>query len=232
MLTRLVLVMVAFALFGCAGPREVYRARSVAFSRPEIGAETVRHVGDVLLEQGMQSEYAAIESPAPVIVGSGVDAFVLPAGRYLKTSEGSNVEVFAWDDASNKTQGGVVSGGETLKEIVIGKSESTSLLFVRTVSGKIRYTTVHPFQRIRTTVRDGDSFQQTLTYGGRVGNKIKISYQESAGGMADGAPTNTAEYDPSESNIVGYQGAQIEVIDATNQFIRYRVLSNFTKAKQ
>lgn len=67
-------------------------------------------------------------------------------------------------------------------------------------------------------------------YSGKVGNKINIAYREFSGGMARGAFSNVAEYDLSESKTIGYQGAQIDVIEATNQLIRYKVISNFSKA--
>jgi hypothetical protein len=38
--------------------------------------------------------------------------------------------------------------------------------------------------------------------------------------MARGAFSNVAEYDLSESKTIGYQGAQIDVIEATNQLNR------------
>ena len=102
----------------------------------------------------------------------------------------------------------------------------------RGAGGKIYAAENAPFRRVKATVMDRDSFQQTLIYSGKVGNRISLSYREFAGGIARGAFTNTAEYDLSESNTIGYQGAQIEVIEATNQLIRYRVVSNFSKAKR
>ncbi len=39
------------------------------------------------------------------------------------------------------------------------------------------------------------------------------------------------EYDLSESMTIGYKGAQIEIIEATNELIRYKVLRNFNKAE-
>jgi len=59
-----------------------------------------------------------------------------------------------------------------------------------------------------------------------------VSYREFSDHHARTAFTNTAEYDLSESKIIGYKGALIEVLEATNQHIRYRVLRNFNEAQQ
>ena len=72
-----------------------------------------------------------------------------------------------------------------------------------------------------------DSFQQTLIYNGKVGDKINIGYREFQSNRARAAFSNEVEYDLSDSNIIGYKGAQLEIIKATNQSIEYRVISNF-----
>lgn len=226
MLQRCLLVILSCALFGCAAPRDFYRAKSIAVNRPEVGVLTTARPGENLLSQGTQSEYDAIESSAPFPVGS----FVLPAGKYLKNSESNIAEFFSWDEVSSPTQGGIVSDGNSLKEVVLVKGRGA--LIVQTFGTKLYVVDSHPFRRIKATVLDRDSFQQTLIYSGKIGSKINISYRESSGGMARPAFTNAAEYDLSESSTIGYLGAQIEVIEATNQLIRYRVISNFSKSQR
>lgn len=217
--------MLSCVLFGCAGPREFYQAKSLAVSRPAIGEETTARPGDNLLEQGTQTEHDAIELTVPVTYAA-LGSFVLPAGRYLKTGQTTMYEAFV----AEESMGAVVSGGESLLEVTLGNSGKTSIM--KTMSGKLYGADNPPFRRIKAIVLDRASFQQTLIYNGKVGSRITLSYREFSGGMARGAFTNTAEYDLSESKIIGYQGAQIEVIEATNQLIRYRLVSNFSKAKQ
>lgn len=72
-----------------------------------------------------------------------------------------------------------------------------------------------------------DSFQQTLIYSGKIGNKINISYREFSDSTARPAFNNDAEYDLSESNVIGYKGALLEVINASNTSITYKLIKNF-----
>lgn len=76
-------------------------------------------------------------------------------------------------------------------------------------------------------VASANHFQQTLIYSGKIGNRITIGYRESSGSMARPAFSNDVSYDLSESRIVGYKGARLEVIDATNTEITYKVLNGF-----
>lgn len=72
-----------------------------------------------------------------------------------------------------------------------------------------------------------DSFQQTLIYSGKIGDKINISYREFSNNSARPAFNNEAEYDLSESNVIGYKGALLEVLEASNTSITYKLIKNF-----
>jgi hypothetical protein len=75
-----------------------------------------------------------------------------------------------------------------------------------------------------------DSFQQTLIYSGKVGDKINIGYREFSGNMARPSFNNNVEYDLSQSMFIGYKGVKIEVLEANNQHIKYKVIQNFNAA--
>jgi hypothetical protein len=84
----------------------------------------------------------------------------------------------------------------------------------------------------KTTVSDNqtDSFQQTLIYSGKVGNKINIAYREFSNNIARPAFNNNVEYDLSESKTIAYKGSQLEILEATNQSIKFKVIKNFNTA--
>lgn len=78
----------------------------------------------------------------------------------------------------------------------------------------------------RAGARDA-SFQQTLIYSGRIGNKINIGYREFSNNSARPAFNNDVEYDLSTSNQIGYKGALLEVLKADNSSITYKVINSF-----
>lgn len=77
------------------------------------------------------------------------------------------------------------------------------------------------------SARDNQSVQQTLIYSGSVGKKVNISYRKFNEGFARDAFTNDVEYDMEESNVIGYKGARIEVLDYDNRTIKFKVLRHF-----
>ena len=72
-----------------------------------------------------------------------------------------------------------------------------------------------------------NSFQRSLIYNGKIGDKINVAYREFSNDLARPAFNNNVEYDLKESKTIAYKGAVIEVLDANNQIIKYRVLKNF-----
>lgn len=72
-----------------------------------------------------------------------------------------------------------------------------------------------------------DSFMKELIYTGKVGEKIRFTYREFQYDMARQSFNVDVEYDLSESNMISYKGATVEIISATNQKIEYKVLKHF-----
>jgi len=70
-----------------------------------------------------------------------------------------------------------------------------------------------------------DELKQELVYNGKAGNTIKVSYREFSGNMARAAFTQDLVYDLSESKEISFRNIKIEVAEATNSYIRYKVVS-------
>jgi hypothetical protein len=65
-------------------------------------------------------------------------------------------------------------------------------------------------------------------YNGRAGNVAKFLYREFVSESARPAFTQDVQYDLGEGKVVGFKSARIEIIDATNTAITYRVLAHFS----
>lgn len=76
-----------------------------------------------------------------------------------------------------------------------------------------------------------DSLVQELIYTGRVGNKIRFKYRELRFSTTHQGLDVDIEYDLSESGIISYKNAQLEILEASNQSIRYKVLSHFKNTR-
>jgi hypothetical protein len=69
------------------------------------------------------------------------------------------------------------------------------------------------------------SLRQELIYNGKTKDAIKLQYREFRNDMARPAFYQDLSYDLTESKIIGFRGMMIEVLEATNSFIKFIVKS-------
>lgn len=116
------------------------------------------------------------------------------------------------------------------------KDESVIVPFVKTAISYGALTTkkVDGFKTIPDTFVDNNCsncFKQEFIYNGKVGTNLKFVYREYINDMARPAFNQDLQYDLNESNVVGFKGLRLEIINATNTNIEYKILSSFNKMK-
>jgi hypothetical protein len=192
-------VLTIFALGGCASKRP-----SASFTYPEIGTITTKGVGESLVMQGTGN----LEPKLIISKDVSIGAFVLRKGRYEFDSENSTRFKFERDD----------------QEVYLLKTDNTVCInkVIKENCGIVPFSLETGIAR-----KSADSFQQTLLYNGKIGNRITLGYREFSNDMARAAFSNEVSYDLSESTILGYKGARVEIVKATNTEITYKILSGF-----
>lgn len=222
---QVLLMTFALTLVGCATPDFNYRAESIRISEPAIDSVNTAFVGDVMLRQGKYREHDSIFLTNNISVSWAYD---LRAGYYLKKGEDKNTETYL---PSGGEEGGHVNKAalaDPWSAVMAYKNKDE--ICVITVFNALSCEETTDFERRKKPVLSSDSFQQTLIYSGKVGKKINIGYREFSNNLARPAFNNNVEYDLKSSSIIGYKGARLEIIEATNQHIKYRVISNFNNA--
>ena len=211
-------------LSGCATLTSRYTPQRVHISEPPLNSTNTVQIGDSLLRQGSYTEHEAIIVPAETRVSW---AYTVRSGTYLKEGENDSADFYL--PTSREGAGVIISPlADPVRGIMAYREKPT--LCVITVFSAASCGDGATFDRRRVPVTTADSFQQTLIYNGRVGNKLRIGYREFSNTLARPAFNNEVEYDLDESSLIGYRGARIEVIEAGNQYITYKLLQNFTPA--
>ncbi len=219
----LMLTVVTLSLTGCAAPSYNYQATPKHVSKPPVGTVNTTYIGDKMLEQGVLVDREVLSIP----FATKVFGYTLLAGFYQKT--GNNNKGHYFNPINTISNGGMVQRGalsDPFKDVMLGVDGK--LCVVTFVNAK-SCTSDHRATLTTVAVASDNSFQQTLIYSGKVGTKINVGYREFSSNMARPAFNNDVEYDLSQSNQIGYKGALLEVIDANNQNITYKVLRNFNK---
>lgn len=212
--------VLGFGLVGCTAPKYNYQAVSQNISKPPINSVNEAYVGDKMLTQGVFTEREAYYVP------EAKKKFLMniPKGYYLKTGEDAKGSYY--QPNNNIPEGAIFPPNMLIQSVVI--TNDNKFCFIDVYFNKVCHFKDIGEKR-KVSVASDNSFQQTLIYSGKVGNKINIGYREFSSNIARPAFNNDVEYDLNESKTIGYKGAVLEVIDANNQSIKYKVLKNFNK---
>ncbi|MGJ3242529.1 MAG: hypothetical protein ACFE0O_06195 [Opitutales bacterium] len=223
---KILIICPILVLFGCVTPVYNYSPKSTEISKPELNTIKIAYVGDSILEHGEYLEHDAIYlNQTFKVFKVGVGGYTFTKGYYTKQGENQNSEFYL--PAGGPDSGQVIEGAMTdsLQAIRIDKKSGKwcgiSVFNIEACTDKAKY------EHKKYPIARSDSFKKTLIYSGKVGSKVNIGYREFSNDFARPAFSNDVEYDLSASKVIGYKGCQIKIIDANNQFIKYKVLSYF-----
>ena len=187
-----------------------------AFSRqtfPQVDSTSTVGIGEQMLTQGDAVTTDAIVLPKNAIFGE----ITVEAGTYPLAAE--NEEYKQYQHVRLIKNGRQLNHGKLY--IFKKVEEANNLCLSRKVCK------VAEFSLGKTTTYSRSSNQQTLIYSGKIGNRITLGYREFVNEIARPAFSNDVNYDLSESTTLGYKGARVQVISATNTEITYKVLAGF-----
>lgn len=226
------LIIAAFIVIasGCATPKHNYQPVTMNISEPPIGSVNSKQVGDEMLKQGKYREHDALYVQTEL---KPHWAYTVYPGYFLKTGEDEDGEYYriggSGEDSGYVDKAAIA---DPYKGLMVKRDSNTLCVITAFNVAACLNGVKDGFERTKKPIVSQDTIQRTLLYSGKSGNKINIGYREFSGNTARPAFSNSVEYDLSESTKIGYKGALLDIVEATNTFIKYKVLSNFNNATQ
>ncbi|WP_267411129.1 hypothetical protein [Pantoea sp. GM_Pan_4] len=219
------LALGSLLLAGCTTPAHNYVPQVKSFSIPQLNTVTTTYVGEDMIRQGVDASMEVLHFDSPTEIGS-LGTYTVPAGDYVKTGDDAKSEYFLSTERTTGTQVPFrVMVNDPPQSIQVSKSGKE--VCVVSIYGGTKCSSNVAYSKKKVNTERESSFQQTLIYNGKVGQKINIGYREFQGGLARAAFSNEVEYDLAESKTIRYKGAIVEIMDANNQSITFKVLKNF-----
>ena len=219
---KLMGVIVVTGVMSACSSMETYVQTSVVssvVSIPLIGEETTVAIGEQLLAQGTYAKYDV------VTLNTRYDSIGVSCttGDYRKKAENNIEDAFVRID-------GYASSGDCVNSyapegglnFTISKKTGEVCVW-----GESSCNSLTKYSRDEKEIVAADSLQRTLIYNGKIGDIVSLGYREFSDRIARSAFSNEVKYDLSVSNVISYGGAKIEVLDADNNSIQYKILSNF-----
>jgi hypothetical protein len=222
--SRMAIICMALSVSACASPQFNYQPETVEVSFPTLGEKTTVGVGETMVRQGKYVERDSVLFNQQITVGA-IGTYTFAPGYYSQVGQDASSKFYL---PERSAEGGQVTKGaltDPFQAIQI-MNDDKSICGVSTLGGKVCTSEVS-FNAMKRPNLESNGFQQSLIYSGRIGTRINIGYREFSNSTARPAFNNDVEYDLNEDNEIGYKGALIRVLDATNRGITYEVIKNF-----
>ncbi|WP_377807987.1 hypothetical protein ABNQ38_21640 [Azospirillum sp. A29] len=214
MFSKIALIGLIMMLSACVTHLDPLPPEITKVTIPEIGSLETRDIGVPLIEQGTKYTYEALIPKKEIrqysILRPGYFAF--NGDLYAKMGRDGK----KWY-CGNMVY--VASNGE--KDPIGERCQNDDLLEKEWNMPKGTYDA-----KIISRIYN-DNYQVTLIYTGRIGDKINVTYREFRNDWARPVLTQDLTFDLSKGRVIGMRGARIEVINATNTSIQYKIISGF-----
>lgn len=222
------LSLCAILLTACSTPAPNYSPVRQEISEPALGSINTTSIGDVLVRQGAYIEHDAIQVTTSISAG----LYTIHPGIYLKTGDAPGQELF-FPGGSNPGRVTKSAFADDWSYVIIKKENPPRICVLTSYNSAITTcSAAGGYTRTKVESQVANSFQQTLIYNGKVGNKLNIGYREFSNSLARPAFNNNVEYDLSEGSLIRYKGAELQIIEATNQYLRFKLIKNFNAAER
>ena len=221
--------MILPLLSGCATSRNMISPMMKIVDLPPKNQIATAELGDTLVQKGKLFTYQALELSNDVSAGDGFIMYKLtvPAGLLIQRQEDDDWKYYYSGQFKKYSvlEGALPSvGGLKISK----KNFRDIFIFMEGVPMNTLRPNPQPVYIFKDEKAvDQPSFEQQLIYNGKIGNQVKFLYRELTNDMMRGPFSQEIQYDLNESKIVGFKGCRIEILEATNTQLKYRVLESF-----
>lgn len=228
---------ISLFLTSCAGVHTGVKFENISLKNRtfvDVPINTIikNEIGDKLIttgEEEYQDALKIVESPEYISFGASTVKYRYSKNQIFPLS-GSTKEWYLYYETKDKTER--INYGVAVSR----KDEKMIVPFVKLDlhNGTLATKKLEGFKTQKETFINNNCsncFKQEFIYNGKIGSSLKFIYREYVNDMIRPAFNQELQYDLNESYIVGFKGLRIEIVNATNTNIEYKILSSFNKPK-
>ena len=220
-MNKLLLLVISITLFSCGVQKRSVVPENSTTITPKLNVISNSEIGITLVSKESGQNYKAIKV---------TKEFKTKTGYLMKTIKTGDIFI---NDSYTEKYDLYSNPSDFTFGIALPKNGESAIVYTSTISGtglsfKQRKDNIE-FSKILVPVKKADYYKQEFIYNGRVGDALKFIYREYIEDYARPAFTQDLQYDLSDSEIIGFRGLRLEILNATNTEIQYKVLSHFSK---
>lgn len=226
------LALCALGLTACASTQSVMPRVDIV-DRPALGAVANAELGDTIVEKGRITTYDGLFLKNEVSWGDGLllKKFTIAPGR-LRARQSDGSYTYYYSDRMTTYDAILGTSPYMAGGICVKKADPSYVRgFFQTGKCKNNFKPAPEVSVTRVTDLDAPNFRQELIYNGRSGETLKFLYREFSGDYARPSFSQDVQYDLKDGSMIGFKGVRIEVVEASNTKISYRLISSFPDPK-
>lgn len=215
-------------LSACATSQAIV-PRTEIIDRPVVGEVVSAELGETIVEKGRLRTFDGLVLQNELQWGDGflLKKYTVSPGRLRARQQDAK---FIYFYSENMTTYDALLGtapypGGGLCRALDGSGPVRGFMVAGVCN--MNWNVTPDIQETRIYDVDSPGFRQELIYNGRSGDTLKFLYREFSGDFMRPPFSQEIQYDLTESTTIGFRGVRIEVEEATNTVIRYRVISTF-----
>jgi len=228
MFKTIILAVAALSLASCASTQSVM-TRTDIIDRPSANLVAQAELGDTIVEKGKLTTYEGLDLRNELTWGDGwlLKKFTILPGKLRARQQDAKFTYF-YSDKMTVYDGLLGTAPYGAGGLCTKKADATFVrAFIVTGACTIKPKSAPEVRPTRVVDLDAPNFRQELIYNGRSGETVKFLYREFSGDYARPPFSQEVQYDLKDGNMIGFKGARVEIVEASNTKLSYRVLSSF-----
>jgi hypothetical protein len=225
------LLALSVMLAGCATPPPVALPDIQYIDQPALNTEASTEIGETLVAKGKVYVFEGLELQERITDNGVAREYVVePHAMRLERVDAQGHRYFVPSAEAYYVNDKMFARKvRPSNAFLVHKADGSLELqgyYDLTTAGKI-FPASPRFKVGKIMDRKQPNFRQELIYGGRVGSQIKLMYREYSDDFVRPGFAQEAQYDLTNDQTVGFKGVRIQIIEATNTRLRYKVLRSF-----
>lgn len=219
------IALVAY-LSGCATTKQSIPPILRIVNLPEIGEARTSELGDTLVQKGKIYTYDALRLENTVTNEKpSINTLTLEPG-ILKASMRDDERIY-YTTEKMTVSGPMIGTKMHPGGLAINAVNEKDIKFIFEGRAIMNPSPAPILTKTQIADVERPSFRQEFIYNGRSGDTLKFLYREYSTDVLRAPFSQEVQYDIKDGMIIGFKGARIEVLEATNTVLKYRVRMSF-----
>jgi len=219
--------MLLLFLSGCASQKESILPNLTVIDIPKLYEERSSEIGETLVEKGKVYTYDGIILENSLHAGDGIflKKLTLDPGQLPATMQDTKAIYYSTNKL--KVYDALLGTKMEYGGLAINRTNEKDINFHLNGKKVMRPDPAPVYTKTKIKAIDRPSYRQELIYNGKINNYLKFLYREYTSDVMRAPFSQDIQYDLKDGNVIGFKGVRIQVIEATNTKIKYKVLASF-----